>query len=193
MCKEWFNFHLKIAMDFQIWIKSVWISEGQLYVVFRGQVKECFYDAHTHTHTCTHAETGRLLQERLGRPVLPEPDFLSLNERVEGSVGFLGARLGELERRIAEAKETMPQQEELLLQFVSYCQFERKIEKVGVRQGVCVCVRACVRVCACACARACVDRRGGRGSGRGREESRLWCNRSSSTACRFCCGCSVMV
>ncbi len=34
---------------------------------------------------------------------------------------------------MAEARETLPQQEVLLQQFVAYCNFERRIEKV--REG----------------------------------------------------------
>ncbi len=76
--------------------------------------------------------TGRSLYERLSRPVLPEADFLSLNDRVRSSRAFLEARVAELDRRREEVQEMLPQQQQLLDEFIIYCQFERRIEKVGV-------------------------------------------------------------
>lgn len=75
-------------------------------------------------------DTGRSLVDRLGRPVLPEPEFLTLNERVSKSQSYLRGKKGELERRASEVHEILPQQEALLQEFITYCHFERKIEHV---------------------------------------------------------------
>lgn len=68
--------------------------------------------------------------DRLERPLLPEPDFLSLNEHVRSSQTYLTARVAELGRKEADVKEILPKQEQLLNEFVIYCQFERRIEEV---------------------------------------------------------------
>ena len=62
--------------------------------------------------------------------MLPEPDFLAANQRVQTSLKALEVRVHDLEGRVREAKELLTQQELLLQQFIAYCQFEKRIEKV---------------------------------------------------------------
>ena len=76
------------------------------------------------------SETGSSLADRLQHPVLQEPDFLTLNERVQNSHEYLLAKVSDLERRSSEVKQILPQQEKLLREFVKYCQFEGKIEHI---------------------------------------------------------------
>ncbi len=75
-------------------------------------------------------DTGRSLAGRLARPVLQEPEFAALNERVQESQGFLLGKVAEMERRSEEVMQILPQQEALLKEFVTYCGFEHKIEHV---------------------------------------------------------------
>lgn len=53
-----------------------------------------------------------------------------MNERAQNSQSFLQVKVGELERKAVEVEEILPQQEQLLSEFITYCQFEKKIEKV---------------------------------------------------------------
>jgi len=80
--------------------------------------------------SCECSETGASLANRLQRPVIQEPEFVTLNERVQDSRDFLLAKVSDLERRSSEVKQILPQQEKLLREFVKYCQFEREIEQV---------------------------------------------------------------
>lgn len=66
---------------------------------------------------------------------MPEADFMSLNDRVRMSRQFLEGKVEELERKEGEVLDILPQQRELLCQFITYCQFERRIEKVGGAGG----------------------------------------------------------
>ena len=61
---------------------------------------------------------------------MSETDFLSLNDRVRASRAYLEARTRELEERCDEVQQTLPQQQQLLDEFILYCQFEHRIEKV---------------------------------------------------------------
>ena len=76
------------------------------------------------------ADTGRSLANRLSRPVLQEPEFVALNERLQESQRFLHAKVSELEKRSEEVQHILPQQEALLREFITYCHFERKIEHI---------------------------------------------------------------
>ena len=60
---------------------------------------------------------------------------MALNDRVRVSRRFLEGRVEELERKQREVLDILPQQRELLSQFITYCQFERRIEKVGGAGG----------------------------------------------------------
>ena len=62
--------------------------------------------------------------------MLPDTEFLSLNDRVKSSQGYLKEKLAEVEKKAVEVEEILPQQEQLLNEFIVYCQFERSIEKV---------------------------------------------------------------
>ena len=75
-------------------------------------------------------DTGQSLVGRLSRPVLMEPEFLMLNEHVQESQAYLKSKIGDLESRSSEVQEILPQQEELLREFITYCRFERKIETI---------------------------------------------------------------
>lgn len=63
---------------------------------------------------------------------MPETEFLSLNDRVKTSQGYLETKLAEVEKKAVEVEEILPQQEQLLNEFIIYCQFERRIEKVCI-------------------------------------------------------------
>ena len=43
--------------------------------------------------------------------------------------------MAELDKKEAEVKETLPKQQQLLHEFVIYCQFERRIEEVWSGRG----------------------------------------------------------
>ncbi len=64
--------------------------------------------------------------------MLPEPEFMTLNERVKGSHEYLHERLEGLEKKAREVEAVLPQQEQLLREFIKYCQFEKRIERVSM-------------------------------------------------------------
>ena len=61
---------------------------------------------------------------------MSEADLLSLNDRVRASRAYLEARTRELGERCDEVQQMLPQQQQLLDEFILYCQFEHRIEKV---------------------------------------------------------------
>ena len=79
----------------------------------------------------SHSEIGSSLLDRLCRPLLPgDPDFRSLNDNAKRSLSFLREKLEEIERHSLEMGTLLPQQETILREFLIYCEFEHRIEKV---------------------------------------------------------------
>ena len=81
-------------------------------------------------YTSIHTAAGHSLFDRLGRPILPGEEFQSPNEQVQKSRSYLEDKLQSLEKRFTEVEGILPQQEQLLREFITYCQFEKRIEMV---------------------------------------------------------------
>ena len=91
------------------------------------------YFAHTLTltHSLIHPSgAGGALLDRLCRPLTTDPTFRSLNENTKRSLGFIRERLEDLERKGVELSPALSQQETLLRDFLTYCEFEQTIEQV---------------------------------------------------------------
>ena len=79
----------------------------------------------------SHSELGSALLDRLCHPLLPgDPDFRSLNDNTKQSLSYLREKLEEIERHNLEMSSVLPQQEAILREFLLYCEFEHRIEKV---------------------------------------------------------------
>ena len=87
-------------------------------------------DAPFHQNS-SHSELGSTLLDRLCRPLLPgDPDFRSLNDNTKQSLSYLREKLEEIERHNLEMGSLLPQQEAILREFLLYCEFEHRIERV---------------------------------------------------------------
>ena len=79
----------------------------------------------------THSELGSSLLDRLCRPLLPgDPNFRSLNDNAKLSLSFLREKLEEIERKSMEMGSLLPQQEAILREFLLFCEFEHRIERI---------------------------------------------------------------
>ena len=78
-----------------------------------------------------YSELGSSLLDRLCRPLLPgDPSFRSLNDNTKLSLSFLREKLEEIERKSMEMGSLLPQQEAVLREFLLFCEFEHRIERI---------------------------------------------------------------
>ena len=76
-------------------------------------------------------EIGSSLLDRLCRPLLPnDPNFRGLNDNTKQSLSFLREKLEEIEKHSLDMNTLLPQQETILREFLLYCEFEHRIERI---------------------------------------------------------------